>query len=281
MKCTLCGSKNSTSAKQCQLCGTALLLQSELPEEQETTILENEPLNQDFPLIYSRVGVFLLILFLLAMPWMFMADLLREPIDVKDLRKDFFSESLSTSLNNELWWRRKQQILQTVYEHRKDYDIGKQGIKFTDIPEEVALSILLDVLKITPDSKSGLALALSQSSSGGLTLHLNKYQKGIWPLSILLSLEIKSHTNKNGYTDFEFSRLRRGTRDVSPNLAWDYFGEELQTLRSLEYLASGLKNLEMENTRGPQESFFEKQISWEYQQRSFPEIEGVFPETLL
>ena len=80
----------------------------------------------------------------------------------------------------------------------------------------------LDHLVIFPGEQGG----------DGNTIILSKYEPGIWPLKILLSLELAVKADFRAVS-IDVLRIRRGGQDIALGMSWAYFGSELESLQRL------------------------------------------------
>jgi hypothetical protein len=255
MHCPLCGAENPQNAKRCHLCDTAVETNSN--EVNETLVVETVDVSQKI-VSWQKLAIVLATIAVVVAPWTFMLDLFTVPDEVQEARENFTRLETSYLENGDQWDQQKNQILLSIRRHESSDDITKPELTFDHLPLEVVLSYLHDDLDWTQD-----VAFFPHRDLASPTLIISKYEPGVWPLKIILSLELRLK-EKGHHVWVEIGRLRRGKREISNTLIWTYFGQELRQLRRLETFGGGIENVRLsqaEETKRPQ-------ISWTYWHRA-------------
>ncbi len=165
--------------------------------------------------------------------WMMTSEIFKVPHDVSHSRKKFFTAKEHYEKNREYWDAKQVHFVNTV---RKE--IAQDGDKtvwhlLEQVSSEILLSFLIRELEIHPKFMGQLAIASKKGSASSFKVILSKYEQGIWPLKIMLSLEMEFKIQSDHFA-IEFTRLRKGAQDMSIGLCWAYFGPELAPLKKVE-----------------------------------------------
>jgi hypothetical protein len=267
MDCPLCGANNSNSATMCFICDSPLKGEflSSTHERENGEI--SSPKTNFRNMNYKKLSTYLVIFLLILIPCFLMLDLFQTPTSITQSRQGFVTVMSNYEKNQERWNHQKDQILEVMNLHRLEEDIGKEKLLFDAIPMEILMAFLVDDLEISAKF-SDLAIYPSKNLSDA-RLFLTKYESKIWPFQILLSLEV-GFTIEEGKVVTQFHHLRRGKREVSPTLAWVYFGPELQALRSFSEFSGGVQRIKLYQKENEQKVQTPSNIylSWEYFHRS-------------
>lgn len=265
MDCPLCGTENTTSAKRCQLCDTPLQADARAEEANapspDTIFIDTVDASR---MQFSRRKILIAtaLVTLLTVPWLFMSSLLSVPDDVAESRTLYEKVHARYVDEQASWSKQKDQILAAVARKQKDDPIGSEPALFEGLPLEVALAYLYEDLGMGKNTFTNVAIYPNTDLSNP-TFIVSKYQKGMWPLKILLSLEVRLRHDQGAWV-VEYQRLRRGSRDISPALAWVYFLPELKLLSKLEALGGGARSLSLFR---PASGNTPPQLSWSYRPR--------------
>lgn len=222
MKCHLCGTENSPEAVECSFCDTIFAENTEAANSRVTIDAVDTSSTR---LSWKKTVIALAICMTIVIPWYFMTDLLSVPKDVQENQKNF-EKTLNNYLQQQKLWKQK-----------KDTALQNNNLLHGDIPLEAFFAYLEEDLGF---NLTNVTIFPNSNSS----IMITKRQRGLWPLSVVLSLEMGINIEK-GQISVHFIRLRRGQREVSPGLAWAYFGPELGRLRRLEFFAEGTRNLQI------------------------------------
>ncbi len=106
------------------------------------------------------------------------------------------------------------------------------------MPSEVLLAFMVNSLGFMPDKLESFTI-LPRDNATTFSILISKYEARAWPLSILLSLQMDVRLKGDTFIT-NFTRLRRGSQDLSLGLAWAYFGSEIEKLKKLETLPETL-----------------------------------------
>jgi hypothetical protein len=69
-------------------------------------------------------------------------------------------------------------------------------------------------------------------SGSSFVVVFSKPEPAIWPLKVMLSLEVELKISSD-FVALTLKRLRRGSHELSPGVAWAYFGSELSLLQRM------------------------------------------------
>ncbi len=167
--------------------------------------------------------------------WIATSDLFHVPHEVEHSRQ-LFSQAREGYQAQELYWNMK---LEQILNHVSVSDIAKQSqmlLHFQETSPELWIAYLVKCLRFSLDRLQHVSLSLKEHSNGSLMLIISKYESGIWPLRILLSIELE--IQPNAYTEkSNIVRIRRGGQDIALGLSWAYFATELAPLKRLETAA--------------------------------------------
>lgn len=258
MRCPLCKTVIPQDSKRCHVCD----------------IVVAEPSNADPCLVvdtidashkrYSapKIVLFFAILVLLAAPWLLMNDLFRVPQEVIDSRAEFQKLATRYHEGQPRWHAEKEQLLENMRLHPLEERMNSEGHSFDNVPLEVFMALLWEDLKFSKDKFRDVTVFPIVDAENP-TFLITKYEHGMWPLRILLSLEVQLNNHGNRLT-VEFRRLRRGNRDISQDFAWVYFGPELKLLRQLEVLAGGVSHLRIYPTPAPTADCSLERLAWRF-----------------
>ncbi len=159
------------------------------------------------------------------------SDIFTVPKEVQESYAHF-KVSMQRYESNPLYWDLKQRNL--VDEVKRDID--KTGGRHADIilqdaTGEMIISYLTKELHFPLERLKTIAIT-PKATSSSLSFVISKIDHGVWPLEIILSLEVEMTIN-NGKVHLLFARLRRGSQDLATGLTWAYFGPNLEWLRRL------------------------------------------------
>jgi hypothetical protein len=184
-----------------------------------------------FPLFHWKAFfVFLACISLVIVHWIFTSDLFLIPKDIESSRKKFFVARERYEKNKDYWDAKQAHFIATVREEIARGGDEKVWHQLQNASTEILISFLIKELEVNPQNMVAIARKKESPSFGVI---LSKYDKSVWPLHILLSLELEFKI-KNGHFAIDFARLRRGSQDISIGLSWAYFGPELEPLKKLE-----------------------------------------------
>lgn len=273
MRCQLCDHENASHLDICSLCGTQLSKESEdfevFQEEVSPIVLESSEEGGGFN--KSKLAIGVLVAFLLLLPWWMMADLLRAPQDVQESIEHFELAKESYLEDAEKWKLQKNMVLMAMEENRDNPELAKPDLTFSKIPLEVLMAYLYDDLDWGNHRLQDVRL-FPKEGGKGTCIVLSKTEGKMWPLTVTSSLEI-TFRFEQGRLITEFSRLRRGKREVSPAMAWELFGTELGTLDPFLGFAGGIHTLQIGEAQEEESSIINTSpfhISWDFSQRPPP-----------
>lgn len=169
--------------------------------------------------------------------WAYTSDLFKVPHDVSATRKEFILARDRYKKNREYWDAKQNHFFTNIKQDldlREEHELEKL---FQDVAPEIIISFIVDALKVDLERVGHIA-AFPKSETSQLTLVISKYEPGIWPFKIMLSLEIAIKLNGKKIA-LEIARMRRGSHDIAVNLCWAYFGSELEPLKQLGLVPTG------------------------------------------
>jgi hypothetical protein len=195
-------------------------------EESPSFLLLRLPLFQ-----WKSFLIFLGIATGLMLHWFATSELFEVPQDVLQSRQAFF-KAKETYLSNQSYWDAKlRHFTDYIGKELQEQDEHTLIQELQEIPGEIFISYLLQKLHLADTRHDSTAIFFREGS--GFSIVLSKYEKGIWPLQIMLSMEIEVRCTAHRFS-LAISRLRRGSQDIALGLSWAYFGPELEALRSLK-----------------------------------------------
>ena len=197
-------------------------------EEEETTsfLLFRLPLFQ-----WKSFLLFLGIATGLMLHWFATSELFEVPQDILQSRHQFVKAKENYFANQAYWDAKLSHFTDYIAKELQEQDEHTLIQQLQEIPGEIFISFLLQKLHLTDLRLEQTSIFFREGS--GFTINLSKYEKGIWPLKIMLSMEIEVRCTGHRFS-LAISRLRRGSQDIALGLSWAYFGPELEALRSLK-----------------------------------------------
>ncbi len=169
--------------------------------------------------------------------WICTSDLFKIPQDVADTRKEFLLSKDRYKKSRDYWDAKQNHFFENL---KKDFNLREEHeleLLFQDVAPEIIISFIVDQLKVDLE-KVGHVAAFPKRETSHLTLIISKYEPGIWPFKIMLSLEIAIKINGKKLW-LEIARMRRGSHDIAVNLCWAYFGAELESLKQFGLVPTG------------------------------------------
>jgi hypothetical protein len=203
----------------------------------ETSSLENQEEDEILPtFLFLRLPLFQWKSFLiftgvslaLILQWFFTSDIFNIPEDVAQ-SQHYFQKAKEGYLANRNYWDAKEQhfidYIRYELEQSNDQELLE---RLQETPGEILISYVTQRLPAGLQRLEHVSLFLREGSP--CSLIVSKYETGIWPLKIMLSLELEVKIQGRRLSLVP-SRLRRGSQDLALGLAWAYFGPELDTIR--------------------------------------------------
>jgi hypothetical protein len=153
------------------------------------------------------------------------------PPDVIETRQQFV-RAKENYFSNEVYWDAKlRHFIDFIQQELAQQDELSVLQRLQETPGEIFLSFLEKRMHLSLLRLKDTAVFPKDGST--FSVVVSKYEGGIWPLKIMLSMEIEIKCTAQRFS-LAISRLRRGSQDITLGLAWAYFGPELESLRSLE-----------------------------------------------
>lgn len=233
----MCGTPSYGSCRRCRLCDSAL----EEGESRESVSAETIDLRR--PGVGRRsLLIGMILAACVAVPWLFMSIFFDCPRDVELSRKHYAALKASYLAHQDFWRGQKQSIVQALQATTECKSLSCAAAVYQDVPLEVAMAFLFEDLGLSSDRFPDMAL-FPLLDRPVPTLLLSKYEQGVWPFKIVLSLEIAFEIHEKKLA-VSFQKLRRGKITSSPSLAYVYFGPELESLRKIRNVEGSLHRLE-------------------------------------
>lgn len=256
MRCPLCKSQVPKNTQRCPICDTDLTTQNN-----EYTVVDTIDASRTRFSAY-KIFLVLTVVTLLVTPWLLMGDLFRVPPEVDVSREKFEVLTTRYQQSQTHWHAAKQQLLENMQNRSPEgrLDLGSQA--YDNVPLEVFMAFLREDLQFSKDRFRDVTVFPIPDTKNTVFL-ITKYEKGVWPLKIVLSLEVQL-INKGNRLSVEFRRLRRGSREISRDFAWVYFAPELKLLRQLEVLAGGVSNVHVYILPQPVAEGSQERLGWRY-----------------
>ncbi|MGR3951778.1 MAG: hypothetical protein QRY74_02520 [Chlamydia sp.] len=175
------------------------------------------------------ISFMLLILFLFA--WSSTSDLFKIPPDISRIYRHYKEAKQRYFQNSSYWDSKREQFEELLRENLKSIESQHAELLLETLTPEILISYLVSNLKFTAERLDQVCIQPKESEPA-LTIVISKPEYAVWPLKIIVSLEIEVKIGEKGVS-FLFTRLRRGSEEMPTGLAWAYFGADLETLRAL------------------------------------------------
>lgn len=162
--------------------------------------------------------------------WFSTSELFEVPEDVVKTRDEFVKAKESYNSNASYWDAKLRHFKEVM---NQELQFGEHAFLelIQETPGEIFVSFLLQHLNIPLDRLEQITAYPRKGST--FSVVVSKPEGGIWPLKIMLSMEIEIKYTSEKFA-LAISRLRRGSQDIALSLAWAYFGPELESLRAFE-----------------------------------------------
>lgn len=158
------------------------------------------------------------------------SDVFQVPPEVQQAYSNF-KQALQQYEANPLYWDVKQRHV--IDEIKQDIQrtgrINDTIYLLQEMSGELLISYLLKELKIPQERLKTIAI-FPKTDGTGLSFLISKLEQGVWPLDVILSLELEVIIEQ-GKVQLLFQRLRRGSQELATGLTWAYFGSDLDWLR--------------------------------------------------
>lgn len=171
--------------------------------------------------------------------WFCTSELFDIPSDVISSQHHFMAAKERYFTNSAYWDAKQQHFIEYIRQELQETNEQELLQRLQETPGEILISFLIQRL-INGKQRLNQIFIFPQEGSP-CSVIISKYEPGIWPLSIMLSLEleVKIHARKLSLC---ISRLRRGSQDLALGLSWAYFGPELDSIRQLAFLSEQAVN---------------------------------------
>jgi hypothetical protein len=192
-----------------------------------------------FPLFHWKTFILFVICCLgLVLQWFFTSDLFKIPASVSTSRNAFFNAKEHYESNSLYWDAKQRQFDDFIHQEITGNNPHEIIQKLYEAPPEVFMSFLVTRMHLSSGRLDHIVIFPKENTSN-FTIVMSKYEQGIWPLKIMLSLEFEVKLSRRKFS-INFTRLRRGAQDLALGLCWAYFGPELERLRELELIPTQL-----------------------------------------
>lgn len=221
------------------------LLSQELNSNEETTPLRSDSIQDEsearpsmlsflhLPLFQWKTFLaFILISTIVFTQWYLSSELFKLPQDVMASRESYFHTKHRFEKSRSYWDIKAQQFTEQISKELTFHDLETILSVPKDASFELWLALCMEKFSHVFYKDEGLAIFFRQGKIPG-SLILSKYDTEIWPMRILLSMELDVKVQRN-LVIVSIKRLRRGAEDIAPGLCWAYFGKELETMRNLK-----------------------------------------------
>lgn len=158
------------------------------------------------------------------------SDVFQVPIEVRDAYQNFKLANQHYEINS-LYWDVKQRHLTDEVKQDIAHTGGINSTIYLlqETSGEILISYLLKELKMPKERLETIAI-YPKPDGTGLNFIISKLERGVWPLEVILSLELEVVIEQKKI-QFLFKRLRRGSQELATGLTWAYFGSDLEWLR--------------------------------------------------
>ncbi|MBS0656337.1 MAG: hypothetical protein JSR46_11215 [Verrucomicrobia bacterium] len=164
----------------------------------------------------------------LILQWFFTSDIFNIPEDVAQ-SQHHFQKAKEGYLANRSYWDAKEQHFIDYIRYELDQSNDQELLeRLEETPGEILVAYVTQRLPAGLQRLEHISIFLREGSP--CSLIISKYETGIWPLKIMLSLELEVKIQARRLSLVP-SRLRRGSQDLALGLSWAYFGPELDTIR--------------------------------------------------
>ncbi len=168
----------------------------------------------------------------LLLHWFTTSELFSVPQDVLTSRNSFFKAKESYFQNSTYWDAKQRYFTEKLSQELTNGNPIEVLRQLEEIPGEIFISFMLKKLHLGLDRLEKTAVFARQDSQS-CSLIISKPENSIWPLNIMLALEVEVKVHADRFS-LAVTRLRRGTQDIALSLAWTYFGPELESIRQFE-----------------------------------------------
>jgi hypothetical protein len=174
--------------------------------------------------------------------WLTTSDLFEIPEDVSSSRT-LYAKAKERYLANASYWNAKQQqLIQGLTGSLKEGITQPVLEQLQETPGEILISLFLQKMTSLEGLGDGHVTIFRKENvskeNPSYSLVITKPEPGIWPLNIMLSLELDVKIQAQKLL-LQISRCRRGSQDLALGLSWAYFGPELEAIR---YITQDSKN---------------------------------------
>lgn len=181
---------------------------------------------------WKTLFVFLVISLGIIFHWFSTSEIFDVPEDVSLSRSHFFKAKESYFHNRPYWDAKQRHFTEKLSNELIIGDDREVLREIQETPGEIFISFLLKKLHLSLDHLEQTAIFTREDASS-CTVIISKPESSIWPLNIMLALELEVKVHAERFS-LSVSRLRRGSQDIALALAWTYFGPELESIRQLE-----------------------------------------------
>lgn len=167
----------------------------------------------------------------LILQWFFTSEIFNIPKDVLESRQRFLKAKEGYIVNRKYWDAKQQHFIDYTRTELQQSNEQELLLRLQETPGEILISYLIQRLPSGMQRLDHISIFPRDGTPSSIIV--SKYETGIWPLKIMLSLEleIKIQGRKLSLSP---ARLRRGSQDLALGLCWAYFGPELDNIRQLE-----------------------------------------------
>jgi|SRR5581483_2928722 len=218
------------------------------PSDPDTTTKEpshatHEGKRRVFRFSFFKSKIFLIFMscfLIVGIQWISTSELFQAPFDVAHSRNQFYLAKEQYEKNSDYWDAKRHHFIDTFQQAVQFKEFDKALGQLKEISAEVLISFFVRQMDVPLERLEQVSVFPKQNGSS-CSLILSKYESTIWPLRILLSLEVEIKL-VNGQIHVEFSRLRKGSQDIALSLAWNYFGTELELFKKFSVLPTHLQS---------------------------------------
>ncbi|MDF2549449.1 MAG: hypothetical protein K0S07_516 [Chlamydiales bacterium] len=187
-----------------------------------------------------KLSVVFIVLTLLVLPWLQMRDLLTVPAEVHA------AQNIYQAAMAELTGGSSQSLLESRTGILKRIDALNRLPDITAKPVIETMSLPLFLSFCEGIAGEGFGFSPISDLPNESTWICYKEQEGVWPLKILVSLELRVLDSFK----IELVRLRRGERELPLEYAMHYFAKESAQMQPHLPLASGIRNFSCSQEAG-------------------------------
>lgn len=178
------------------------------------------------PTFWRAITLFVALGALSLAAWVSCSPFLDTPHDVAHTRKLFIGAKNSFCHNPHYWHAKRRQMENRILNELQERNGEAIPGLVREITPEMLLSYAVDALEVPLGTFDSVTIFPKISGSSFIIL-ISKQENSLWPLAVIVSLEIEVRIEPQGAMII-FRRLRRGVQELATTQASMYFGADLE-----------------------------------------------------